>query len=126
MIKNSAQGSGGKLEKLKWSLVAVLIASGIYANSHFIETAWAMRAAIGIVILAILSAIILQTVKGQQAWAFIKNARGELKKVVWPTRQETLQVTLMVMVMVIITALILWGIDAFFISAMGWLTGQRG
>ncbi|MGB2103151.1 MAG: preprotein translocase subunit SecE, partial [Luminiphilus sp.] len=47
----------------------------------------------------------------------VKGSRMEIRKVVWPTRQETTQTTLIVFVFVIITGLILWGLD----SVLGWL-----
>ena len=107
-----------KMDSLKWMTIFLLIVAGVYANGHYSEVAWALRAAAGIVLAAILVAIVLQTAKGQVAWAFIKGARSELRKVVWPTRQETIQTTMIVVVMVIITALILWGIDALFFWAV--------
>ena len=70
--------------------------------------------------------VISQTSKGLQLWSFIKGARIELRKVVWPTRQETIQTTLVVVAMVVVAALILWGIDTLFFWLVGWLTGQRG
>ncbi len=106
------------MDSLKWILVLLLLAAGIYANGYYHDVAWALRAAAGIVLAALLVALILQTAKGQAAWNFIKGARNELRKVVWPTRQETIQTTMIVVVMVVITALILWGLDAFFFWAV--------
>ncbi len=51
------------------------------------------------------------TSKGQEVFAFGLEAKAELLKVVWPTRQETIQTTSIVMIMVAITGFILWGID---------------
>ncbi len=107
-----------KMDSLKWIFILLLIVAGIYANEHYSDVAWALRAAGGIVLAAILAPIVLQTAKGQAAWSFIKGSRSELRKVVWPTRQETIQTTMIVVVMVIITALILWGLDAFFFWAV--------
>lgn len=53
---------------------------------------------------------------GKQVFSFAQEAKVELLKVVWPTRQETIQTTTIVMVMVTLTGFILWGID----SAMMW------
>jgi preprotein translocase subunit SecE len=49
----------------------------------------------------------------------------EMRKVVWPTREETMQTTLVVAGMVIILALLLWGMDSLLVWLIGWLTGQR-
>lgn len=115
-----------KLDGLKWFLILLLVAAGIGANYYYHQVAWALRAAGGIFLAAIVVAIALQTAKGLAAWNFFKGSRTELRKVVWPTRQETLQTTLVVVVMVIVIALILWGLDTFFFWAVSWLTGQRG
>jgi len=60
------------------------------------------------------------TERGGAFWQLIKGSRTGIRKVVWPTRQETTQTTLIVVVFVFIMALILWGID----SVLGWLVGM--
>ena len=64
-------------------------------------------------------AIALQTVKGKEIWGYFRDAQIEVRKVVWPTRQETIQTTLIVIVMVILVAIILWLLDMF----LGWSIG---
>jgi len=123
---SNAQQQSGRLDWFKWLIVVILVCAGIFANYYYSSVAWAIRAAVGIVLLVILIAIALQTVKGQKAWGFIKGGRAELRKVVWPTRQETVQTTVIVVVMVVIAALVLWGLDSLFMWAVAWLTGQRG
>ena len=53
-------------------------------------------------------------------------SRNEVRKVVWPTRQETVQTTLMVVVAVIILGIFLWLIDMLLLNAVQILTGQGG
>ncbi|MDA9272179.1 preprotein translocase subunit SecE [bacterium] len=62
------------------------------------------------------------TEKGSQAFSFAKEAKIELEKVVWPSRQETVQTTSIVMVMVTITGFVLWGIDSGMMWAIGKIT----
>jgi len=124
--KGGAQSLTARFDWLKWLVIIVLVIAGIVANYRYSSVAWAIRAAIGVVLFIILIAIASRTAKGQKAWEFIKGARTELRKVAWPTRQETIQTTLVVVVMVIVTALILWGLDSLFMWFIGWLTGQRG
>lgn len=112
-------------DALKWIVVFLFVIGGIVANSYFNDVAWAVRSAIGIVLFVLSLLIASQTRKGQVAWSFMKGARIELRKVVWPTRHETLQTTLIVVAMVVIAALILWGLDTVFFWLVGWLTGQR-
>ncbi|MGQ3891882.1 preprotein translocase subunit SecE [Legionella sp. CNM-4043-24] len=60
------------------------------------------------------------TNQGQQVFAFGNEAKIELQKVVWPTRQETIQTTSIVMIMVTVTGFILWAID----SGMMWVIAK--
>lgn len=60
------------------------------------------------------------TSQGKEIFEFCKEAKIELLKVVWPTRQETVQTTSIVMVMVAVTGFVLWGID----SGMMWMIGK--
>lgn len=62
------------------------------------------------------------TEKGRQTFSFAKEAKLELDKVVWPTRQETTQTTLIVIVMVSVTGFVLWGVDATMMWAIGKIT----
>jgi preprotein translocase subunit SecE len=107
-------------------LAVVLFAAGVAGNIYFSEQAIALRAAAWIVLAMVIVLLVIQTTYGKLALHFLKEARVELRKVVWPGRQQTLQTGLIVFVMVVITSLLLWGIDSLLIWAIGFLTGQRG
>ncbi len=62
------------------------------------------------------------TRKGKQVFTFAQEAKTELDKVVWPSRQETTQTTLIVIAMVSITGFVLWGVDAAMMWAIGKIT----
>ena len=115
-----------RMDGLKWLLVLLLLAAGIFSNHYFAEVAWSLRAAAGIVLACLLLAVLYQTAKGRAAWSFIKEARSELRKVSWPTRRETIQTTMLVIVMVLVTAFVLWAVDSLFMWFVGWIMGQRG
>lgn len=114
------------LDLFKWSLAVALVLGGAYANMHYASTALGVRAAIGIVLLLVVLALAAWTTSGRRAIGFIKSSRTEFRKVVWPTRQETLQTTLIVVIVVAVAALFLWGLDSLLLWAVGWITGQRG
>ena len=57
------------------------------------------------------AAVFLMSESGRQFVAFAKDAWREVKKVVWPTRKETLQMTAYVFAFVVIMALFLWFTD---------------
>lgn len=92
-------------------MVVALVAAGIYANSYFSAESVLLRA-VGLLLLAGFTGwIAAGTVRGS---AFVKlcfDARTEIRKVVWPTRQETTQTTIIVLVVVFILAIILWLLD---------------
>ncbi len=109
---------------LKWILIVALIIAGLWANYYYSEIDWPIRLAGWIVLACIALGIASQTAVGRRVWDFTKDARNELRKVVWPTRQETIHTTMIIVGMVVIMALILWGIDSALLSIVGWLTGQ--
>jgi len=110
--------------KLIWLVVICLFLAGLYANyTYFSDWSGYLRVAFWIVLFLALVGISLFTTKGQSAKLFLQSARAELRKVSWPTRQETTQTTLIVLVMIVVVALILWGVDGVFTWLVGWLTG---
>lgn len=76
-----------------------------------------------LVAVGISGVIALQTKMGKTAWAFRRDAIVEVRKVVWPTRKETVQTTTIVLIVVIIMALLLWLLDSFLAWAVRFLTG---
>jgi preprotein translocase subunit SecE len=70
--------------------------------------------------------VALQSYQGKTFWSFVQSSRVELRKVVWPNRQETWQVTLVVFVMVIVLGLFFWGLDTLLSFLTRWLTSQGG
>ena len=99
---------------MKWLLVLLVVGGGIYANAEYATTALVYRMLAGIGVLAV--AVALQTAQGQSAWELAREARVEIRKVVWPTRQETTQTTLIVVGVVLLVGLMLWGMD----SGLSW------
>ena len=65
-----------------------------------------------------------QTLLGKALLGHITGARTELRKVVWPTRQESVQTTLMIAVVVLIMALLLWGLDSALLWGVETITGR--
>ncbi|MDF7666951.1 preprotein translocase subunit SecE [Orbaceae bacterium ESL0727] len=62
------------------------------------------------------------TQKGKAFFTFAKESRAELRKVVWPTRKETVQTTLLVAAITVIVGTALWGMDSFFRTIVFYLT----
>lgn len=114
VTKTEQQSTGFDTVKLLVSLM-VLVA-GIIGFYYFKEESQLLRV-LGILAVAAVSfMIIATTLIGKRSLGFAKDARVEVRKVVWPTRQETTQTTIAVLVMVLIVAIMLWLIDMF----LGW------
>ena len=58
--------------------------------------------------------VFIKSSQGDRFQHFLKETRIELRKVVWPTRQETFKTTGIIMIAVVIVAIFLWIVDAFF------------
>lgn len=124
--QNKTAGAG-KLDWLLWLVIVAAFVGGLWTNSFIFENVSGyIRVAAWIVLVLALVGLSLLTSKGKQAFDFTKSAKAELRKVFWPTRQETIQTTLMVIVVVVVVGILLWGVDSLFMWAVSWLTGQRG
>jgi preprotein translocase subunit SecE len=100
-----------RLDFAKWVIVAALVALGIFGNSHFSAQPLFYRA-LALIALAVAALFVAyNTEKGASIWSLIQGSLIELRKVVWPTRQETNQTTLIVVAVVIFMSLVLWALD---------------
>jgi preprotein translocase subunit SecE len=112
-----AEAKETRFDALKWVVVVALVAVGVVGNQYFSAEPILYRVLALLALAAVAAAVALQTVKGQAFFVLAKEARAEIRKVVWPTRQETTQTTLIVVAVVLVMALLLWGLD----TLLGWL-----
>lgn len=120
-----AQGSGRGLEALKWIVVLLLLVVAIGGNYFYREVTLPLRALAVVILIAGAGAIALLTTKGKATLAFAREARTEVRKVIWPTRQETLHTTLIVAAVTAVMSLILWGLDGILVRLVSFITGLR-
>ncbi|MBK47169.1 MAG: preprotein translocase subunit SecE [Gammaproteobacteria bacterium] len=105
------------------SLLTLLV--GIFLFYYFSEVRLFYRV-VGIMFTIILAtSIAYQTDFGKTVFSYVSDSKVELKKVTWPTKQETTQTTLGVVVIVVIIGLILWLLDMLFAWSVGTLYGVR-
>ena len=114
-----------RFDWIKWSIAFILLLAGLIANHYYSEVSMPLRIVGWLVVVIVAGFIAAKTQKGKWVVEFFRDARMEMRKVVWPTREETVQTTLVVAGMVVILALLLWGMDSLLVWAVGWLTGQR-
>ncbi len=112
--------AGGGLDSLKWLITIALLGAGVFGNWYYQDESLLMRVIGLIVIAAMAVGVALQTARGAAIWTLLKEARSEMHRIVWPTREETLQTTAIVLVLVLVFALILWLLD----SALSWLVSS--
>jgi preprotein translocase subunit SecE len=98
-------------DKLKLILAVLIVAGGIGGFYYFDDKPDLVQVAIILAAAVLAVVVVAPTEFGRSAWEFTKGARLELRKVVWPARKETMQVTLIVFVMVILVAVYMWAID---------------
>jgi len=119
-MNSKIEAESNRLDSVKWFVVAVLITAGVGGNVYFGGQSLLYRV-IALLVLAVAAvAVALQTTKGIEFWKLAKEARVEIRKVVWPTRQEATQTTLIVFAFVLVMALILWGLD----TLVGWAASR--
>ena len=124
-MTEQAQTSGGPsaLDTVKLVAGAAILVGGIAA---FYVLSTLPLAARWVIVLAALGAgafVALQSMQGKAFWQFVQGSRVELRKVVWPTRQESMQTTLVVFVAVLVMAIFFWLLDMFLGYVTRVLTG---
>ncbi len=109
-------------DKLKLSVALLILLGAIGAFYYFADQSLLVRV-VGILVAVVVALLIsAQTEVGRAALVFLSDARTEARKVVWPTRKETMQTTLIVMVMVVVVGIMLWLLDMVLLWAVKALT----
>lgn len=119
----SEADQSSSLDILKWLISVLLVAGAVVGNSFFSEEPFLYRL-IGVLVLAVLAALVAaQTLKGKAFLGLLKDARAEVRRVVWPTQQETIQTTGIVVLFVAFMALVLWLLDMMLGAGISELVG---
>lgn len=109
-----------RFDVLKWAVVILLAVVAVGGNYYFSAESLLYRV-VGLVILGVVVALVaFQTEKGRVFWGLLKDAKAEVRKVVWPTRQETVQTTIVVVLVVLVMGFLLWCLD----SLLGWIVSS--
>ena len=105
------------VDTLKLVAAALLVAGAIVGYYWFDQYPAGFRAAGVLLVVLAAIGIVALTAIGRRGREFLAESHFELRKVVWPTRQETVQTTIVVIIVVMILSIILWLIDLF----LGWV-----
>jgi preprotein translocase subunit SecE len=119
-MSTSAESGHAALDWFKWAIVVALVVGGIFGNWYYQHEPLLYRILALLAVAGVALLIAAQTARGRSLVALMKEARVEMRRVVWPTRQETTQTTFIVVLLVLIFAFILWLLD----TLLGWLVSS--
>ncbi|MGH8073453.1 MAG: preprotein translocase subunit SecE [Lysobacter sp.] len=108
----------------KYALAVLLIAGGVFVYIWFEQWPGTLRALAVVAGLVAGTAVFLSSQKGAQTLEFLSESRFELRKVVWPKRQEAMRTTWVVALAVVILSLLLAGFDVVIQAGVKWLLGR--
>ncbi|GJH42131.1 preprotein translocase subunit SecE [Pasteurella canis] len=127
--KNTLEDDGLKSKGLNgflWFLVLVLIVGAALGNIYLEEQLSTPIRVVGVVVLLLVAlGIAAFTNQGVNARHFFSESKIELRKIVWPSRQEATQTTFIVAGVTILVSLILWGLDSVIVALITFLTDLR-
>ena len=112
------------VDTAKLALSIVIVLAGLVTYYYFGNASALLRTLGVLLALALAAVVALTSLQGKTLWKFVQGARVELSKVVWPTREETIQTTIVVLVVAVIGGVIFWTLDFFLLWLTTRITGQ--
>jgi preprotein translocase subunit SecE len=120
------ESQSGFLDIIKLLIAAGVLVGGLYGYYYYLEWSLPLRVLLVLGGLAAGVTIAMTSTQGRRLWAFIQGSRVEIRKVIWPTKQETTQTAIAVFVFTLIMALFFWGLDSFLLWLTRTLVGSAG
>ena len=114
------------LDTVKLAAAVAILVGGVAAFYVLGDLPLAARWAIVLAALATGIFVSLQSTQGREFWQFVQGSRVELRKVVWPTREDTTKMTLVVVAAILVMGLFFWLLDMMLGAITRSLTGQGG
>ena len=111
MNDNVRQEQSSLLDTLKLLGSVLILLVGIVSYYYLIQISILVRVLMVLASVVVSLVIFFQTQRGKTLWEFFQGSRVEIKKVIWPTKQETFQTTLTVFVFVLIMGIFFWLLD---------------
>jgi preprotein translocase subunit SecE len=125
-MTEQAETGASVLDTAKLVASVAILVGGVAAFYLLGDLPLAVRWLIVLGALAAGIVVALQSAQGREFWQFVQGSRVELRKVVWPTRQETLQTTMVVFVAIVAMGVFFWLLDMLLGAVTHALTGQGG
>jgi preprotein translocase subunit SecE len=112
------------IDKIKLVLSLLLVAAGV-AGFYLVGDSPLVLRILVVIVGIVAAAFLFKTIPlGEQAFGFLGDSIAEAKRVVWPTRKETIQTTIVVFVLVMVMAAFLWVVDIGFSQMIQWVLGR--
>ena len=111
------------MDKIKVAVAVLLVGAGVGGFYYLQDSATVIRLAVVLAGCAAAAVVMWTTVMGRTFYGFAQESVAETRKVVWPTRNETLQATAVVFVFVLVMALFLWMVDGILLWIVQKLIG---
>lgn len=119
--QNTASNAAGTL----LILLSLLMLCGSIAGYYYFDAQPIVVRVLGVLAgVAASLFVFVRSPRGAVIWDFVRGSRTEVRKMVWPTRQETLQTTLIIAVFVLVFAVFLWLLDMALVEIVQFLTGR--
>ncbi|GAB6139423.1 preprotein translocase subunit SecE [Methylosoma difficile] len=125
-MNSQPEQSVSVIDIVKQVMSVVFVVAGVAAFYYFSDIQLVYRVLCLVAMLLVVVGVLYTTVLGKSVWGFVLESRMEVRKVVWPTRDETMRTTLMVLAMVSIVGVVLWVLDIALYTGVRYLTGQGG
>jgi preprotein translocase subunit SecE len=114
------------VDKIKLGFALLLLVAGIAGFYYLRDSAMVLRVISVLAGIVLATAVVWFTPQGKQFYAFSRESSEETRRVVWPSRKETMQTTGIVFAFVLVMAIFLWMVDAGLLLAVKYLMGQEG
>ena len=114
-----AKGNASNIvDKIKWLIVIGIFSVAVVGNGYYTEFAFLYRVLAVVTLFIVATVILATTVFGSGAVKLMRESRTEMRRVVWPTRNETTQTFMVVFGSIVVLCLFFWGLE----SLLSWLT----
>ncbi|MBR78706.1 MAG: preprotein translocase subunit SecE [Woeseiaceae bacterium] len=114
------------IDTVKLLIAAGVLLGGLYSYYYYLQVSLPLRVLMVLGGFLVGTAIAMTSFQGKQLFSFIQSSRIEIRKVVWPTNQETSQTTIAVFVFTLVMGIFFWGLDSFLLWLTRTLVGSAG
>ncbi|MFC4701464.1 preprotein translocase subunit SecE [Glaciecola siphonariae] len=122
-MSDKVENASNPLDTVKWLVVFAMLGGLVYGYESYDEVSVLYRALVAVAVVVIALGIAATTFKGQTFLNFAKDARIEVRKVVWPSRQEVVRMTLVILFATAVVGVLLYLIDMVLVWGIGLVTG---